>query len=351
MTRANYPTVRATEGPVVRTGAWDLEFVFRNPTAAIEAPMCRIFLDNVLQRETFVDTSQWVGGNWGWWEPMDPFYDYEEISFSAPGEYEICVQLWREGETQPLLAYRFRVLAVAPLISGLQASSKVVRALGENTLTASFTNGGNDNMRQAVLRVEDTGGLIIQPNEVELRDVKVGESTSANFTVSSPADVYLGTTQVRFSLSFIDYAGVPYTEDAYGGVEVYRLPSILTLDVPDTVETSGTVGITAALKDPSGNPIANENITLRVGGATIGSPKTDSNGIARVNYRATETGTFGIEASFLGSVSYEASSALAVLAVTPATDTTWIIALLIGLAILVILVIALAVWWKKRHDG
>jgi len=320
MTREYYPTVRASEGPIkVYAGAWQLEIVFRNPTGAKETLTCRIFLDNVLQRETSVNSFQS-----DYWGPiyMDPFYVYDEISFSAPGEHEVLIQLWREGETQPVTTYSFKVLAVAPKISNLQASSKVVRALGENTLIVSFTNGGNDDMRQAVLSVADPRGLTIVPNEVELGNVEVGESASANFTVSSPADVYLGTTQVRFSLSFIDYAGVPHTEDLYGEVEVYRLSSTLTVTAPGSVGEGTTAEIVVTLTGPDGRPIANEEITLRVGGAIIGSAKTDSNGVARASYTATEAGTLNIEASFPGSASYEASSASVVLEVTSPTDTT-----------------------------
>jgi hypothetical protein len=311
MTRANYPTVRSSEGPVrVYAGAWQLEIVFRNPTGAKETLTCRIFLDNVLHREIPVDTYgyTWLGESS---YSLDLFYVGDEISFSAPREHEVLVQLWREGETQPVTTYSFKVLAVAPKILNLQASSKVVRALGENVLIVSFTNGGNDDVRQAVLSVADSRGLMIAPDEIELGNVEAGESASANFTVSSPADVYLGTTQVRFSLSFIDYAGVPHTEDVYGEVEVYRLASVLTLNVPSTVENGSTVEITATLKDPGGNPITNENITLIVGGTTIGTFKTNTSGVARASYAVRETGSFSVGASFAGSASYDPSSASA----------------------------------------
>ena len=341
MTRANYPTVKPSEGSVnIEAGAWQLEIVFRNPARASEGLTCRIFLDNVLHLET-----NYLSDYWGW--STDPFYVYDEISFSAPGEHEVLIQLWREGETQPVTTYSFKVLAVAPKISNLQASSKVVRALGENTLTVSFTNGGNDNMRQAVLSVADSGGLTITPSEVELGDVEAGESTSANFTVSSPASVTLGTTQVRFSLAFIDYAGVPHTENVYGEVEVYRLASALTLTVPSTAENGGTVEITAALKDPGGNPIPNENIIFTSGDVFIRASKTGGDGVARVSYVVTETGIFDIGAAFAGSASYDASSDSSELKVTPAAPSLdWSVILVI---LLVVLFVILGVVWAVRR--
>jgi hypothetical protein len=152
--------------------------------------------------------------------------------------------------------------------------------------------------------------------------VEVGESTSANFTVSSPADVYLGTTQVRFSLSFIDYAGVPHTEDVYGHIDVYRLAPTLILTVPSTVENGSTVEITATLKDPSDNPIPNENIILTVGGTTVGTFETNTGGIARASYEVGETGSFSVGASFPGSTSYEPSSASAEFTSVPQAEFT-----------------------------
>jgi len=359
LVRADYPPVRPLGGSTrIYPGEWQLEFTVSNydvedpgsegyATGFAADVSARVFLDDVLQGNTMEVSNEW-------WHVLfigSPSYNIVcPLSMTQLGNHEILIQIWHGTEAQPQDMYSFNVTVAGPEISGWQANSRVVRAQGENLLAAAFTNGGNADMRKAVLSVADSGGLTIAPSEVELGDVKPGENASAIFTVSSPASVRIGTTQVQFSLSFIDYAGVSHTETVPGDVEVYRLSPTLSLSAPSSVENGSTAEIVATLTGPGGNPITNENITLRVGGVTIGSPKTDSDGIARLSYMATETGTFGIEASFIGSASYEASSASAVLAVTPATDTTWIIALLIGLAILVILVIALAVWRKRRKQ-
>jgi hypothetical protein len=259
------------------------------------------------------------------------------------------MQVWYLDETTPRDTYSFNVTVVEPEVSGLQASSRVVRALGDNSLVVSFTNGGNENMRQAVLSVADPGGLTIAPSEVELGDVNVGENASASFTVSSPASVVLGTVQVQFSLSFIDYAGASHTETVSGEVEVYRLSPTLTLSAPSEVENGGTVEIAATLKDPGGNPIANENIALTVGGVSIGTFRTDSGGVARVISTVTGGGTVNVEASFAGSASYEASSSSAQLAVTPSTMApSSSILLLVALVALPVALGGLAVYLRRR---
>jgi hypothetical protein len=263
--------------------------------------------------------------------------------------HEVRIEVWHGTETTPQDTYSFNVTVVEPEVSGLQASSRVVRALGDNSLAVSFTNGGNENMRQAVLSVADPKGLTITPSQVELGDVRVGQSTSANFDVSSPAGVTLGTVLVRFSLSFIDYAGVSHTEDVSGTVEVYRLSPTLTVSAPSEVENGSTVEIAATLKDLRGNPIANENVTLTAGGVSIGTFRTDSGGVARASYRATETGTLNVGASFSGSASYDATSTSGEFTVTPAAAFPYWVILLIALPMA--LAAVLVIWRRRRREG
>jgi len=365
ITRTSYPPVKPSEGPVkIYAGESTLQFGVHNYDV-IDATKyeswtgskvgdygyatVRIFLGNVLTADLSChDYWSWgpSGGSIeGIFVGNTSKNPVTSISFSK-GEHEVRIEVWHADETQPHDTYSFNVLVVKPEVSGLQASSKVVRALGENSLGVSFTNGGNENMRQAVLSVADSGGLTITPNEVELGDVNPGEQVSANFAVSSPASVTLGTTQIRFSLSFMDYAGVPHEEDIYGEVEVYRLSPTLTLLLPDSVENGSNVEILAVLKDPEGNPVAGENITLTVGGVELGTFKTDSNGAARASYKATETGAFDVGASFPGSASYSASSASADLTVTPVVFPLWIILLAV---IIVASVVGLAAYLKRRR--
>ncbi len=344
ITRTNYPSVKSAEGPVrIYAGDWIFRTSVRNyGEQTSEIFGVRTFLDNVLVDETQLSFYAWSIFGDEWYTVRTAS---QPLSIPEPGEREVRMEVWRTYETQPHDTYRFNVLIVKPEVSGLHASSKVVRALEENSLVVSFTNGGNENMRQAVLSVADSGGLTIMPSEVELGDVNPGEQVSASFAVSSPASVTLGTTQIRFSLSFIDYAGVPHEEDIYGEVEVCRLTPTLTVTAPSSVENGTTVEILAVLKDPEGNPIADENITLTVGGVELGTFKTDSNGAARASYKATETGAFDVGASFPGSASYDASSASADLTVTPAAAfPLWIILLAI-----LIVIVGLGAYLKRRR--
>jgi hypothetical protein len=348
MTRTNYPPIKPSEGPVrIYVGDWQLAISAHNYGIDYEFDVsCKIIVDNVLTG-TLAFTMPgvyWGGEIW----PGDTSAPVDQaISISKSGNHEVRIEVWHGTETQPCDTYSFNVTAVEPEVSGLQASSRVVRALGDNSLAVSFTNGGNENMRQAVLSVADPKGLTITPSQVELGDVRVGQSTSANFNASSPAGVTLGTILVRFSLSFIDYAGISHTEDVSGAVEVYRLSPTLTVSAPSSVENGSTVEIAATLKDPGGNPIANENIALTVGGVSIGTFKTDSGGVARASYRATETGTLNVGASFAGSTSYDATSTSGELTVTPATAFPYWVVLLIAL---LVALGGLAVYMKRRRQ-
>jgi hypothetical protein len=364
LTRDSYPPVKPSDGPVrIYAGEWELTLTVRNYdvidgysdyyyTPYASGVTCRIFLDNILlgvlgvcpgypydARTDFSDEAI-ITGEWGRGA-------YKTLSLSELGAHEIRIEVWHGTETTPHDTYSLNVLVVKPEVSGLQASSRVVRALGDNSLAVSFTNGGNENMRQAVLSVADSGGLTIAPSSVELGDVNPGEQVSASFTVSSPASVTLGTAQVRFSLSFIDYAGVSHTEDVSGAVEVYRLSPTLTVSAPSSVENGSTAEIAATLKDPGGSPIANENITLTVGGVSIGTFRTDSGGGARASYRATETGTLNVGASFAGSTSYDATSTSGEFTVTPAaTFPYWVIVIGVIMALAAVLVI----WRRRRRE-
>lgn len=371
LTRTSYPPVRPSEGPVeVYAGNWrlkfgvhnyDLEDWYHSWVGYVAHATVKIFLDNVLVAEELptyrYSDYGWPSTGYGVRVGTDSEVSVLNFDLSEPGEHEVLIQAWHgdSDETTPQDTYRFTVTAVEPEVSGLQASSRVVRALGDNSLGVSFTNGGNADMRQATLSVADSSGLEISPEEVEFGDVDAGESATAEFTVSSPADVTLGTAQVRFSLSFVDYAGISHEEDVSADVEVYRLESTLTVSAPSEVENGGTVEIAATLRDPDGQPIAGESVTLTVAGVELGAFETGSDGTARASYTATETGTLDIGGSFAGSASYGAASDSGELDVTSqavgASFPWWILALIALLAALSAAGLATYLWWRRKKRG
>jgi len=362
--KEHYPTQPAEEHVKIYAGEFNLKikiFAYSEiSTATVSDITTQIFLDNSLVRECkyyYTPPHYWGAP---YINPNSTGYATSsygegagdpEFFISKPGAHEILIQVWHGDETQPQDTYGFSLLVVKPEVSNLQASSKVVRALGENSLNVSFTNGGNTSMRQAVLSVADSGGLTLEPGQVELGDIDPGETASASFKVSAPATVPIGTARVSFHLSFIDYAGVQHeeTEDVYAEVEVYRLSPTLTLSLPSSVENGNTVSISATLKDPEGNPIPNENIGLSVGGVDLGVFKTGTDGVARASYTATETGALDVEASFPGSASYDVASDSGTLTVTPATSfgvpfPSWVLPV-----ILIALVFAVSATYLKRR--
>lgn len=351
-----YPPVHPSEGPlVIYAGEWALNGEVHNydiidsysPSRRAVGIKVRIFLDNILLGEPYGPYFNW---GFDWYNNSLGTGDSDSVRLKhiyPSGEYEVLIQVWHGTESQPQDEYSFWITVVEPKVSGLQASSKVVRALEDNSLVVSFINEGNENMRQAVLSVADPSGLELEPEEVELGDVDAGESVSTEFTVSSPADVTLGTVQVRFSLSFIDYAGVSHEKDINAEVEVYRLEPTLTLSVPGEIENGATVEIVAFLRDPDGELITGKNVTLTVGGVELGTFETGSDGAARASYTVTETGTFDVGASFSGSASYDAASDSKTLMVVPtASSPYWILPV-----ILVALLFVVSVAYLKRRKS
>lgn len=347
--RDPYPPVKPSEGPVrIYAGEWQMDVKVHNYADFNMHALVKIFVDGKFSWQDHATS----GFEWG--DPLalgkgatsTQFYNGSLPTFQFErGSHRIRIEVWHSNsdETQPQDTYEFEIKVVKAVISS-SAKSKVVRGIGENTLTVSITNDGDDDMRQARLSIGDSKGLIITPSSTELGDVRCGESKQASFKVSAPASVLLGTVLPSFSLSFIDYAGISHTESIQAEVEVYRLPSSLTLQLPERITVGSTVEIKAILRAPNGTPLAGENISITVDGRTLGTFRTSADGVATAKYRPEQVGSVQVEASFGGSASYEASSDSQLLAVSEQGFPYWI-----PLLLLILVAVAIGAWWKHKH--
>jgi len=90
--------------------------------------------------------------------------------------------------------------------------------------------------------------------------------------------------------------------------KVNKIPSKITISVPEEIKVGETVTLESKLTDENGNPIANATVDFYVDGKKVGSAKTDKNGIAKLQYKFTKSGNPTITAKFPGNDKYLTSN-------------------------------------------
>lgn len=88
-----------------------------------------------------------------------------------------------------------------------------------------------------------------------------------------------------------------------------KIPTNITIDVPEEVKVGENTTITSRLTDKNGNPIANATIDFYVDGKKIRSPITDENGVAKIIYTFNKAGKPTIATKYAGNDTYEPSNA------------------------------------------
>ena len=99
-------------------------------------------------------------------------------------------------------------------------------------------------------------------------------------------------------------------------ITVKKTDTKLAVKVSNTTPVNSTaITITATLTDASGNKLANQNITINVGGKTF-TNKTNTNGVVTQSYTPTKVETQTITATFKGDSKYNNSTATTNITVT-----------------------------------
>jgi len=109
------------------------------------------------------------------------------------------------------------------------------------------------------------------------------------------------------------YAGnTNYNEvNATATLTISQFITTLTIDVPSATQGKECT-IKATLKDENDNPCMHTDLDFYIYAENawkkIGTAKTDSNGVASLEYTPTSTGTFQVKATFSGTTNYAQSS-------------------------------------------
>jgi hypothetical protein len=80
------------------------------------------------------------------------------------------------------------------------------------------------------------------------------------------------------------------------------------------------VKLVATLKDANGNLLRNKDVNFYVGNTKVGFTKTNSKGIATLNYKISKTGTFNLNVQFVGDGEYDSSVGSSKLSVPKASN-------------------------------
>jgi len=207
-----------------------------------------------------------------------------------------------------------------------------VKIGGSSTFTAKLIDGnGNPVANQAI--------------SFSVENASIGSAntnSSGEATQTYTANVNAGTYAVNayFAGTVEDYK--PSTATKNLTVEPFK--TTLVLDVPSSAMLGDMVTIKATLKDEKSNPLQNMDVEFQINEKTIGSAKTDSSGIASIQYETSTAGTLQVKAIFAGVTNYENSSAVAQLVVKTS------IALEVGIIALVVavVIIGLLIYARKR---
>jgi len=132
--------------------------------------------------------------------------------------------------------------------------------------------------------------------------------SSGNAVRPYTANVDAGTYVIEASYTeSTDYG----PSSATNNLIVNPFTTTLTIDVPSATEEKECT-IKATLKDENDNPCMHTDLDFYIyeenAWKKIGTAKTDSNGVASIEYTPTSTGTFQFKATFGGTTNYAQSS-------------------------------------------
>ena len=138
---------------------------------------------------------------------------------------------------------------------------------------------------------------------------------------------------------------VDYKQSSATANLIVPFKTTLVLDAPSSAMVGDIVKIMATLKDEENRPLENMDVVFQINGNSIGDNKTNSSGIASIEYKPSTAGTFKVQAIFAETTNYEnSSSQVAELVVGES------IALKLGItvAVVAVVIVALLFFAKKR---
>ena len=151
----------------------------------------------------------------------------------------------------------------------------------------------------------------------------------------------------------IPYVINDYNQDKYPFMSAWKkLLSVLNLSAPKNMIVGQTISILARLVDEELNPIPEANISFYLVEdhfvKSLGSSSTNSSGVATIDHKLLNSGTFQIYAEYLGNQVYGNVTATRQLIVTE--DRSYIIVAGVLTVTSVILIVGVLKWKIKNRD-
>jgi len=231
--------------------------------------------------------------------------------WEGPKTYGLRAELYSSPSQALQDATTFAVVVVKLFVSNWSPFSPniPVGKVSPTTLAITFTNGGNDYMRNTIVSVANPSGMDVNPASQALGDIAKGQSATTNFLVRAPETLSPGQYTLSFKIEYDDFKGGHHIETKPAPVNIIKQETRIYLSVnPSTIKVGEVVKITASLISADGDPLRGEQINFFLDSNLLGSSVTDESGNAFFELRVEEAGQFQVKAAYSGSSRYDACS-------------------------------------------
>ncbi len=255
------------------------------------------------------------GGAWGTWTCEDLEIHGNSVSnYANPDADDYHVGIYVTADAGPNANIHDNTMTNCGI--GIRIRSSQDNTIEDNTIAGAGTYGilVTDSTAPTTL---DIGGTSLAAGLSEFIRITGGatldiDATSATF--QGAADDAAKEAKVWHD---VDQGGVGHVDWGQGGA------TATNLSVQNVSGAKGATVQLAARLTAGGAALAGQAVAISVDGAAVGSPVTDTNGWARINYAiAQDAGTYDIDAEFSGVFNYAATSGMGTLTVTAPAPTS-----------------------------
>jgi len=239
-------------------------------------------------------------------------------NWEGPKTYSLRAELYSSPSQTPQDVTTFTVVVVKLFVSNWSPISVniPVGKASPTSLTVTFTNGGNDYMRNTIVSIANPSGMEVNPPSQALGDIPKGESRTTSFLIRAPETLSPGQYTLTFKIEYDDFKGGHHIETKPAPVNVVKQETRIDLSVnPSAIKVGEAVKITATLSNGEGNPLRDEQINFFLDSNLLGSSVTDESGNTLFEFRVEDAGQYQVKATYRGSSRYEACSNVASLTV------------------------------------
>ena len=232
-------------------------------------------------------------------------------NWEGPKTYGLRAELYSSPSQTLQDVTTFTVVVVKLFVSNWSPLSLSIRVGGASptSLTVTFTNGGNDYMRNTIVSIANSMGIEVNPPSQALGDIPKGESRTTSFLIRAPETLSPGQYTLSFKIEYDDFKGGHHVETKPAPISVVKQETRIYLSVnPSTIKVGEAVKVTASLTSGDGDPLKGEEINFFLDSNLLGSSVTDESGNAFFELKVEEAGQFQVKATYSGSSRYEACS-------------------------------------------